>query len=130
MNAPTAAAAITWKQHLLAVGFRLLCVVIISFAGVVTGVDSQPERPDGSEQSPGVAGLLFVAGVVAAMVFASIASTLHFLLRRRSLKTLLLADTLLAVAFVAFMVWHGAQAKAAPKPTVPVGRLIKHFAQR
>lgn len=123
MSAPTDIAGNTWKQHLLAIGFRFLCVVVISFAGVVAGTDSPPERPDGSEQAPGVAGVLFVAGVVAAIVFAFVASILHFLLRQRPLKSLLLADALLAAAFVAFMAWHGAQAKSPPKPAMPVGEL-------
>lgn len=122
MNAPTDVAGNTWKQHLLAIGFRLLCMAVISLTGVVAGTESSPQRPDGSEQAPGVAGLLFVAGVVAAFAFAFVASILHFLLRQRPLKSLLLADTLLAAAFVAFMAWHGAQAKSPPKPAAPVGQ--------
>lgn len=120
MNAPTDTAGNPWKQHLLAVGFRLLCMTVIAFAGVVAGSDSPPERPDGSEQSPGVAGLLFVAGVVAAGVFAFIASTVHFLFRRRPLKTILLADVLLAAVFIVLMVWQGGKTKGQPKPAPPV----------
>lgn len=101
----------TWKQHLLAVGFRLACMAAITLAGVVTGVS--PERPDGSEQAPGVAGLLFVAGAVAALVFASIASTVHFIRRQRPLKSILVADALLAAAFITLMVYNGTQARTA-----------------
>ncbi len=106
----------TWKQHLLALGFRGLCMVAITITGPIVGVDPQPVRPDGSEQAPGVAGLLFVAGVVAALVFGFIASILHWFLRRRPLKMILLVDTLLAAAFIAFMACHSAQGKSRPKP--------------
>jgi|GEM_PF-2502973 len=112
MNAPTDAVGNTWKQHLLAVGFRCGCMGVISLAGVVAGADSPPEQPDGSEQAPGVAGLLFVVGVVAAVVFASIASAIHFCFRKRPLKTILLADALLAAAFIALMIYHAGQAKS------------------
>lgn len=116
MNAPKDAAGNTWKQHLLAVGFRFLCMAVISFAGVVAGSDSPPERPDGSEQSPGVAGLLFVTGVFAAVVFALLASIVHFCLRRRPLKFIVLADALLAAAFIALMAHNGAKLRGQPKP--------------
>ncbi|PAW88673.1 MAG: hypothetical protein B9S33_04295 [Pedosphaera sp. Tous-C6FEB] len=106
----------TWKQHLVAVGFRLLCMVIISFTGLMAGTDSSPERADGTEQSPGVAGLLFVAGVVAALVFAFVASLIHFAFRRRPLKTILIADALLAAGFIAFMVYSSTKASIPTKP--------------
>ena len=104
----------TWKQHLLAVSFRLVCMVVIAVAGLVTAGGAQ--RPDGSEQAPGVAGLVFVVGVVAALVFAFVASVVHFCFRQRPLKTILIADALLAAAFFAFMAYSGAKAKSQPSP--------------
>lgn len=106
----------TWKRHLLVIGFRCACMAAITITGPLVGVDTQPERPDGSEQAPGVAGLLFVAGVVAAVVFALIASSVHWFLRRRPLKTILLAEALLAAAFITFMAHNGSQAKSRPTP--------------
>ncbi len=106
----------TWKRHLLAIGFRCACMAAITITGPLVGVDTQPERPDGSEQAPGVAGLLFVAGVVAAVVFALIASSVHWFLRRRPLQTILLAEALLAAAFIGFVARSTAQAKSRPTP--------------
>lgn len=104
----------TWKQHLLAVGFRLACMAVIAVAGLVTAGGA--ERSGGGEQAPGVAGLVFVVGVVAALVFAFIASIAHFCFRQRPLKTILLADALLAAGFIAFMAYSGAKVKSQPPP--------------
>ncbi len=104
----------TWKQHLLAVGFRLVCMVAISVAGLVTAGGA--ERPDGSEQAAGVGGLVFVVGVVAALVFAFVAWVIHFCFRHRQLKTILIPDAVLAAAFLAFMAYTGAKAKSQPSP--------------
>ncbi len=115
----------TWKQHLLALGFRGLCMVAITITGPITGVDTQPVRPDGSEQAPGVAGLLFVAGLVAALLFGCLASILHWFRRRRPLKSILLADALVAAAFIAFMAYHSAQGNSRPMPAVKPASVLR-----
>lgn len=104
----------TWKQHGLAVFFRLACMAVIAMAGPLMAGGA--ELPDGSERAPGVAGMLFVVGLVAAVIFALCASTAHYFLRQRPLKLILIADALLASGFIALMAYNGAKAKAQPAP--------------
>lgn len=100
----------TWKQHLLAVGFRLVWSTAISVAGLIAG--GVPERTDGSEQAPGVAGMVFMGGVIAALVFAFVTSMIHFRFRQRPIKPILLVDALLAAAFIAFLAYSSAKVKS------------------
>lgn len=100
----------TWKQHLLAVGLRLVWSTAISVAGLIAG--GVPERTDGSEQAPGVAGMVFMGGVIAALVFAFVTSMIHFRFRQRPIKSILLVDALLAAAFIAFLAYSSAKVKS------------------
>ncbi len=107
-------AANTWRRHLLVVGLRLVGMGVIAIAGLLANVGANEELSGGREQAPGVAGLLFVIGVAAALIYGLLASAVHFFLRHKSLKIILLVDAVLAAGFIVWMAHTGSTNKSTP----------------
>ncbi|MBI3877217.1 MAG: hypothetical protein HY300_14885 [Verrucomicrobia bacterium] len=110
MNGP----ANTWRRHLLVVGLRLVGMGAIAVAGLLASMGANEELSGGREQAPGVAGLLFVIGVAAALIYGLLASAAHFFLRHKSLKIILLVDAILATGFIVLMAHTGTTNKSTP----------------
>ena len=92
------------KQHLLAVAVRLSEMLAIALVGPLMRAGSNQELSGGPEQAPGVAGLTFLVGIGAALLYGTLASVAHFLLRRKAVRLILLVDAILAAGFVLSLV--------------------------
>ncbi|MEW6305582.1 MAG: hypothetical protein AB1705_19055 [Verrucomicrobiota bacterium] len=111
---------LTRRKHLVLVVARLLGMLVIAVSGIVA-LGSPP--PGAEERAPGVAGMLFVGGVVLAVVYGIIATAVHYFLRQKPLLTLLMIDAILAAGFVLFMAYTGAQARFSKQPETKAARI-------